>query len=176
MQYMQVYGKDKMFIDICHANGKEKDFLETSKKLGITGIFFVGSNVKPDFQIKNKPLFFGFEKPIQKNHICVIQNLSREKKFNSPMKINHVYFKELKENKCLVAVSINEILTCPESLEKIKFIVKLCRKYNIPVMIASFAKSVLGLRSKEELLAFARYLGLKKDVLSNFHNFLTQDF
>ncbi len=165
-----------MFVDICHANGKEKEVLETSKKLGIAGIYFVGSNIKPDFQIKNRPLFFVFEKPIQKNHICIIQNLSWERKFNSPMKINHVYFKELKENRCIVAVSFTDFLANQETLEKVKFIVKLCRKYHIPVMVASFAKSALGLRSKEELLAFARYLGLKKEALSNFYNFLTQDF
>ena len=164
-----------MFIDLCYANGNEKEFLEVAKRVATLNMCFLGGKVSFNFNSGKTPKFFDFESVIQKNSVCIIQNLKKDRKFNAPMKINHVYIKELKENDCIVGVSFNHALKNPLNFEKIKFIVKLCKKYKVPVLIGSFARNPYEIRAKQELLSFSKSLLLDKEVLENFSNFLAQD-
>ena len=68
-----------------------------------------------------------------------------------------------KKNNIAIGFSFNEIL---KSKEKSKLIgrmmqnIKLCRKYKVKMVFASFAKNKFEMRAVKDLLSFCRVLGM----------------
>jgi len=77
--------------------------------------------------------------------------------------LNQVVCKIAKKNKIIIAFSFSNILKSKNRnkiLERIKQNIKLCRKYKVPMIIASFAENEYELRTAKELQNFALFLGM----------------
>ena len=67
------------------------------------------------------------------------------------------------EKNKILAISFADILNSQDRkkfLARIKFNVKLCKKYKVQIMLCSFAESGEGMRSAKDFQAFGRILGL----------------
>lgn len=67
------------------------------------------------------------------------------------------------EKNKILAISFADILNSQDRkklLARIKFNVKLCKKYKVQITLCSFAGSLEGMRSAKDLRAFGRILGL----------------
>lgn len=79
--------------------------------------------------------------------------------------MNQVIAKLMKEKKVSYGLSFNQVLVASKE-EKAKIIgrliqnIKLCKKYKVPVVVASFARSPKEMRDYKDLMAFSRLLGL----------------
>lgn len=76
--------------------------------------------------------------------------------------------KELASESKKLVISFNLILTNRSNakiIERLFFIIKLCKKYGVPVFITSFANSPYELRSKKELFDVSAFFGLKEKFL-----------
>ena len=77
--------------------------------------------------------------------------------------LNQVLCRIAKDNGVIVGFSFSNILKSKgrnKILERVKQNIKLCRKYKIPMLIASFAENKYELRSANELQNFALFLGM----------------
>ena len=87
--------------------------------------------------------------------------------------LNHVLCKLAKENNIAIGFSFNEIL---KSKERNKLIgrmmqnIKLCRKYKVKMIFASFAKNKFEMRAAKDLLSFCRVLGMMPKEAKNALN------
>ena len=79
--------------------------------------------------------------------------------------LNHILCNLAKKNKIAIAFSFNEVLKT-NGINRAKIIgrmrqnVKLCRKYKVDMIIASFAKDKYEIRSLSDLKSFARVIGM----------------
>lgn len=81
--------------------------------------------------------------------------------------LNHVLCKIAKENGKAIGINFNEIkkMKKKEDAERLGRIIqniRLCRRYKVPVIIASFAKNTQETVHSSELKTFARTLGIDR--------------
>lgn len=196
-----------MFVDVCFPNKNEKDFINVANKLKTKGLVFVYTNKETSqksfvksgklktysgllLNEKNKQsgsfdvVFTNNFIAVKKSHkktVYFYDNPNEKHSFHAPLKsINQVIIKDIQKNNAMVALSFHYLLNCkknPRIFEELKFIVKLCEKYNVKMCIASFARLPIELRSKIDLISMARFLGMNtknvKKSFSSLHNFLT---
>ena len=158
-----------MFIDVCFSNNNEKDFVKIANKLKTDSLIFLDKNTLKSKNVKAK-----FSNKFKSSKLKTVYFFDYGKKnFHTPIKLNQVFFKEIKKNS-IVALPFNTILNNKNVLEQLRFIVKLCQKYNVGMCVASFAQSPYELRSKTDLLIFAKLLSVRnpKDCVSSLHDFI----
>lgn len=87
--------------------------------------------------------------------------------------LNQVLCKLANKNKIAIGINFNEILHLKnreKRLGKIIQNIKLCRKYKVRIILASFAKKKTETRSPNDLISFAQSLGMTpkeaKDALN----------
>jgi RNase P/RNase MRP subunit p30 len=79
--------------------------------------------------------------------------------------LNQVLCNLAKKNKVVIGFSFNEVLKSKD-VERAKIIgrmqqnIKLCRKYKVDMIIASFATNKYEMRSLNDLKSFARVIGM----------------
>ncbi len=76
--------------------------------------------------------------------------------------LDQILCKIAAEKKKIIAFSFAELLNSPNKgklLARIMFNVKLCKKYKVPIVFASFAASQEEMRSAKDLQALGRVLG-----------------
>jgi len=161
-----------MFVDICFSNENEKEFVEIANKLKIPClIFFNNKKVKSYYgsleKIKKIELSSDFK--VTKAKTIYYYDYGK-KNFHAPLKsINHVNIKEIKQNKSIVALPFSSLFQRKKVFEQLKFIVRLCQKYNVSMCVTSFAHSPYELKSKSDLMSFAKMLGIK-NVKKSFYS------
>jgi RNase P/RNase MRP subunit p30 len=77
--------------------------------------------------------------------------------------LNHVACKIAKKNNVAIGFSFNEILNAKDKAAQMGRMmqnVKLCRKYKLKMVFASFAKNKWEIRSSQDLLSFAKLIGM----------------
>jgi len=77
--------------------------------------------------------------------------------------LNHVMCKLAKKNDVAIAFSLSAILEArdrPLLLGRIMQSIRLCRKYKVDMLFASFARDKFGMRAADSMLAFAQVLGM----------------
>jgi RNase P/RNase MRP subunit p30 len=77
--------------------------------------------------------------------------------------LNHILCKIAYRNKKIIALSFSEILKNKKReniFERIKQIIKLCRKYKINIIFSSFAENKWEMRDAKDLLNFAIFIGM----------------
>ena len=186
-----------MFIDVCFPNNNEEMFIEIAKSLSTPRLCFVYDDKNKYKEIRDKEIetYSGllvenhtnrktskqilFSNNISrnitnKNIILYYETKSKERRsFHAPLKsINQVIIKELKEKQICLGVSIHHMLNSrnnPEIIEQVSFIFKLCKKYDLDLFVASFARSPYQLRSMAQLESVLKTIGLNnKSVNSCF--------
>jgi RNase P/RNase MRP subunit p30 len=93
--------------------------------------------------------------------------------------LNQVVCKFAKNNNIAIGFSLNEILKSKHRKALIGRMiqnVKLCRKYKVKMVFGSFANNKWQLRSKADMLSFAKVIGMNdkeaKESLTNIENIL----
>jgi len=77
--------------------------------------------------------------------------------------LNHVLCKTAHKNNKIIALSFSEILRSRQKemiFGRIRLIIKLCRKYKIKMIFASFAENKWEMRDAKDLLNIAVFLGM----------------
>jgi len=81
--------------------------------------------------------------------------------------INHVLCKLAKKNDIAIAFSFSSILNAKDRIKVIGRImqdIKLCMKYDVDIIFASFARNKFEMRSPHDILSFAKTLGMTPGV------------
>ena len=79
--------------------------------------------------------------------------------------LDHIICKIAAKNKVAIGIHFNEILYASEKqraviLGRIMQNIKLCRKYKVGMLLATFASSLLEMRAVQDLIAFAQAIGM----------------
>lgn len=165
--------------DIVITDGNEKEFVLMAEKLGYTELWFVGkvditklqkmtkikivsrtdiaeSSDKDRMLIERKKasLIYDFEKIARKDSLH----------FRSSG-LNQVLCKLMNAKKISVGISFRTVLNNvgmlrSQILGRMMQNVRLCRKYKVDVIVASFATKPYEMRDSKDLEAFGRVLGL----------------
>jgi hypothetical protein len=175
----------KMFTDLCFPNNNEKEFLGIANKLKIKSLCFIyysrdkvktikDNNIKTHTALlTNNPiwrkdngvdyLLCNINTKIivpDKRVLYFFDNDENNRSFHAPLDIlNQVIIKEMVNEDKKLCIPFSYIIKCKESpriVEKVAFVIRLCKKYKVKVYIASFANNPYGLRSKNELQSVGR--------------------
>ncbi|MFH1589156.1 MAG: RNase P subunit p30 family protein [archaeon] len=190
-----------MFIDVAIPSGDEKEFIQASKKLGTSGIIFVyekddRNNLEEVKKLNSKnfkvltaivgkmsskydyAFSMGERKDFENKKTDVIFNLEknsgRDKPHYRSSGLNQVLCKLAKEKNILIALNFNSVLKAKDRelmMGRMAQNIKICKKYKVELLIASFAKKPSELRYWSDLISFGIVLGLnskqaKKAVLN----------
>ena len=165
--------------DYAISSGNEKDFIKVAEKLGFTELVFAPSI---DLSKIKSSIKLSSSKRVIKSDIKKDRNIIESKKadliyefevlnkkdgmhfLNSGL--NQVLVKLMKENKISYGISFSMILNASKQeqailIGRILQNIKLCRKYKVPIIVASFARNQHEMRDPRDLTAFARSLGLQ---------------
>lgn len=142
---------------------REDDTSKLRKKLTKYSIVLGGDDTLNRFISENKNI-----------SILLSPEIKRTKDFMHARDsgLNHVLCKLLKKNNIAVGFSFSLILNSePQKrariLGKMQQNVRLCRKYKVPMKIASFAKNKWELRNYTSLEAFGKVIGMKPSEAKN---------
>jgi hypothetical protein len=175
-----------MFTDVCFPRGNEEKFLDTAKKLSIRSVCFIyyDSNKIKKAEKKGIAVYSGGYKNSKQRELDVIfsDNLMENRQFGEKIvffldierffqknKLTQVMIKELAASKKLVGVPISQIFNKPsvDILEKLRMFIRLCKKYKVPLYLASFAESPEQIRTKKDIAGLASCLGMNQKEIKN---------
>lgn len=164
--------------DYVVANGNEEEFVKMAEKLGYSELVFISNSKK---EIKSSKVKISFEKNIFKSDLnkdrsliegkkaSIIYELEQDSKKDKThyrnSGLNHVLAELMNKKKVSYGLSFNQVLVASKEQRARLFgrIIQnliLCRKYKVPVVVASFARHPSQMRDFKDLLSFARVLGL----------------
>ncbi len=156
-----------MFTDIVLIKDK-KEAIELSKRLGYSNVLFLTernfiSNIK-DINKAQKPIIvIGGNDDINRAALSNSKvNILLHPETNKHNGLNQVLCKLAHDNNVAIGISFNKILNEKDRinlLSKIIQNIRLCRKYKVKVIIASFANNIYEMRSAKDLISFMRVLG-----------------
>jgi RNase P/RNase MRP subunit p30 len=182
-------------IDIVFPDGNEKQFIEMAKKLGYSGLCFIytavkKTDIKSDIEIfngvlcKNKLKKADFVLLESNNRVLLkkkpnaIINIEGERDFihQRDSGLDQVICKEMHKYGVKYAVPFSAILNSDDKarlLGRVIQNIRLCKKYKVDVLIASFAEKPYEMRNAQDLIAFSRTLGCQKPLVLNRKNIKT---
>jgi hypothetical protein len=164
-----------MFIDVCFPNKNEEKFIEIAKKLGTSCLCFVYDSPSKAKMVEDNEIkiFYGFisvknkESLVfssnfpqgifsMKNTVFFIRDFENSKKsFFTPLPlINQVIIKEAYDKGNSLGFGLPLIIkskSYPKKISQVCFLMRLCKKYGVNVVIASFSYFPYELRSEKEL-------------------------
>lgn len=178
-------------MDIVFPDKNEKEFAEMAEKLGYSGLCFIypepkkAEDLKLDTKLEIKTGIVCKEK-IKKAEIVLLKSNNRslikkkpnfvfgiEGKNDSMHKrdsgLDPAVCKDLAQFKVGYVVSFFEILEADDReglIGRIMQNIRLCRKYKVQMIMASFARKPIEMRNQSDMASFARVIGIEK--LSNF--------
>ena len=88
--------------------------------------------------------------------------------------LDQIVCKLAAKNKIAIGFSFSEFLSSnnrSELIGRIRQNVKLCRKYKVKMVVASFAKNKYEMRDAKDLLAFCRFIGMTGKEANDALNF-----
>lgn len=168
----------------------ERDFIVMAKKLGFKELIFLYINknmfYKDKSEIKITNALITDEKKVQKDFntfvkspkdarfvfekarpVCVFDLELQKKDFmhQRGSGFNHVMAKFANNNNIHVGFSFSTILNASKLqsariIGRIKQNIKLCRKYKVKTVIASFANNPIDMRAPKDLISFFTTLGM----------------
>ncbi len=160
------------------SSGDEKEFIKMAEQLGYSELVFIGDATVPNIKSKLKLLTSKriFKSNMQKDRALIeskkadlIFEFEQEKR-KDPMHfrnsgLNQVLAKLMKQKNVAYGLSFNQLLHASRE-EQSKMMgrmmqnLRLCKKYKVPVVVASFARHPYEMRDYKDLVAFAKSLGL----------------
>lgn len=184
-------------IDLVFPNGNEKEFLEIAKKLNIKLCFIYPYTKKLSFPklpagliahkkeidkaVKVADLVLTYERDrhvFEKTKVDLVFDLEQGSRADHTHQrnsgLNHILCNIAKERNILIGFNFNSVLKAKNKKKIIGRMmqnVKLCRKYKVKTVIASFAKNPFEMRSFYDLISFGVTIGMHpkqaKDSLNN---------
>jgi len=167
-----------MFTDIAFPKNNEAEFLKIAKELGIKEICFVYPKGKDCFKselivMHKTPGRDIFERKVD----CAFELECTQFKDSVNAKnsgLNQVTAKLALKNKILIGFSFSSLLQKRSvRIGRMKQNIKLCRKYKLPAVVASFARKPYELRSESDLKSLMINLGAHpkeaKDMTQNLN-------
>ncbi len=165
-----------MTRDYVIANGNEKEFLDVAKKLGYSEIIFINKATIPKTSLKtsvsNRVFKSNPDKDrelIESKKADIIFEFEQEKRKDPThfrnSGINHILAKLMKQKNVSYGLSFSQILNA-STLEQSRLMgrisqnARLCKKYGVNVIVASFARNPYEMRDSKDLDAFARAMGI----------------
>jgi len=174
-------------IDIVFPNGNEKEFIEIAKRLDYSGLCFIYKNPKKFEPKSDLSVYSGIvcKNKIKKADFVLLESNNRALIKKSPNAIfniegtrdfihqrdsglNHVICKEMHKYGVAYAVPFSNILNSDDKgrlIGRIMQNIRLCKKYKVNILIASFAHKPYEMRNPKDLIAFARTLRLQKPLI-----------
>lgn len=186
-------------IDLVIPDKNENEFLKMAEKLNYTSICFLYDNKNKD-KIKNSKIeiFYGFFEKNNNADIVIVKSSKNNRHFiekgttdilfeleKSEKKdllhyrnsgLNQVLCKLANQEDVMIGFSFSSILNS-DKIQKTQIMgrmqqnIKLCRKYKVRTVIASFAKDPYEMRSPHDLTSLGIVLGMHpkeaKDSLTN---------
>jgi RNase P/RNase MRP subunit p30 len=151
------------------AIGNNEEFEEIAKKLQNELILID----------KNPPLKIIKETTTLSKDIDIIYGLEESKRndfiHHRNSGLNHILAKELSRKDIIIGFSFNSFLKeGSKVLPRMKQNVRLCRKYKVNMVYASFAKDPYELRSEKDLESFAKKIGMNTIEIKNKDNILKE--
>ncbi len=165
--------------DYVNASGNENEFIKIAEKLGYDELIFIGnadfSGIKSKIKLNSSKKIIKSDSAKDRNNIeerkadviYEFETLSKKDSMHFRNSgINQVIAKLMKDKKVAYGLSFSLILNASGReksvlLGRMMQNIRLCRKYKIPVVIASFARKPCEMRDYKDLTAFARTLGLQ---------------
>ena len=150
-------------------------------------------------KFKGKPFDLGFSKVVTLDSFKVIEggkSLEENRKmiekkldiFLSPEKnikknglknldtgLNHVICKIAKEKNIAIGFSFSSLLNSDKlelTLARMKENIKLCKKYEVKIIIGSFAEDMFEMRMVKDLIVFGNVIGLNNEQTKNALNYI----
>ena len=140
---------------------KDPELITSAKQLGYSEIFTLSDfNVAIGGWEKNRVIL------TDKNIEVLLNPHSGVKKDNLHFRqggLNQVLCKLANKNNIIIAFSL-DALRNKNDLGRVMANIKLCKKFNVKVLIISLAKTKFELRSANDLTAFGRTLGIEKKM------------
>lgn len=139
---------------------KDKKFVELGKKLGFSNVITIDNRFVKSGE-NNRKIF-------ERKRNIIIYNLEDQKRdfmHHRNSGLDQVLCKLAKKNKIAIAFNFNLVLNS-EAMKKSQILgrmmqnVRFCRKYKVPIVIASFAAKVNEMRSAHDLVSFGISLGM----------------
>jgi ribonuclease P/MRP protein subunit RPP1 len=164
--------------DYIIASGNEKEFIKMAERLGYDELVFIDAKKTAELKSKikittSRRIFKSDVKKdrqlIEGRNADIIYEFEQEKRRDAThfrsSGLNHVLAKLMKEKKVSYGLSFSQLLRASadeqaQILGRMLQNIKLCRKYKVPVIVASFARHPYEMRDKKDIIAFARTLGL----------------
>ncbi|MBN2420796.1 hypothetical protein JXB27_00795 [Candidatus Woesearchaeota archaeon] len=164
--------------DVVISNGNEEEFIEMAERLGYDELTFVTNKT---LNLKSSKVKVSFEKNIFKSDLNKDRNLIESKKASMIYELeqdlkkdkthyrnsglNHVLAELMNKKKVSYGLSFNQVLVASKEQRARLFgrmmqNLMLCRKYKVNVVLASFARHPSEMRDFNDLVSFARVLGL----------------
>ncbi len=167
--------------------GQEDDFVVLAQVLGFKKVFGVESInlLKSPNQSNSQKLnlYSGSQlrKVVKKVDLFFELEASQKADFLHQRRgnLNQVICQEMVEHDVAYGLSFSLVLNSQNKdkvLGRMKQNIKLCRKYEVPLVVASFARSPFELRAPNDLLAFFKALGLSSLDFKQGKNFLHSFF
>jgi len=175
-------------IDIVFPKNNEEEFLKIAKELGIKQVLFLYKKGKFwTGKLHNKTIIVA---KAEKNSRELIEKSPAEIIFGleeaSPADfmhhrasgLNQIVCKAIKKKKKIVAFSFSSLLTAKRSqiMGKMQQNFRLCKKYNLPVIIASFAAYPYTMRKSADLKALFLSLGMHPGMAKSAFQLLKAKF
>lgn len=140
---------------------KDSELINFAKQLGYSEIFTLSDfNVAVGGWEKNRAIL------TDKNVEILLNPHSGVKKDNLHFRqggLNQVLCKLANKNNVTIAFSL-DALRNKNDLGRAMANIKLCKKFDVKVLIISLAKTKFELRSTNDLMAFGRTLGIEKEM------------
>ncbi len=108
-------------------------------------------------------IFLSPEKNINKNSVKFLDT-----------GLNHVICKIATDRIIAIGISFSSLLNSENvslTLTKLRYNIKLCKKYKTKIIIGSFAENMFEMRSMKDLMAFGRVIGLNEKEAKEALNF-----
>ena len=164
--------------DYVISSGNEKEFIKVAEKLGYSELVFIGnvdiSKLKSKIKISSNKRIFKSDITKDRNLIeCkkadMIYEFEQQSRKDSmhfrSSGINQVIAKLMKLKNVSYGLSFSQLLNASKE-EQARIIgrtmqnIRLCKKYKVKVVVASFARTPYEMRDHKDLVAFAKTLGL----------------
>jgi hypothetical protein len=156
-------------FDIAIPDGNEKEFIKMGKRVGLDGLIFLYKKqtdfkdpyVKVAYMEKGQGMVFS-RKEFKDVAYDFEDTQKKDKTHYRKSGYNQVGAKEMKEKGTMYAFNFSKAKN-PIILGRMMQNARLCKKYGVKTIVASFATKPLGLKAKAELEAFDRILGLQSE-------------
>lgn len=179
-----------MFIDVCIPKDNEEEFILIAEKLGTQGLLFLYKGKEKDLkeiQTKTKVKLYsgnidsgkseimfkeGNRKNVEDKNTQFLYDFEEQERKDSyhykRSGINQVIAKLIKDKKKTIVIDTNKLLEKDAVfyLGRIEQILMLSKKYNLDLIMCSFAKKPINLRSKQHFVSLIRSLGFQQEAKS----------